>query len=299
MLINLKKTIIPVFLLFSFSLFAQSQESISEDSQREAVIQTIKNMFDAMRASDTAMLRSTFDPQMRLMTTYVDKEGNPKIHTGSADDFITSIGKPHDEIYDEKIWNYSIQIDGLLATVWTKYTFYLGDKMSHCGVNAFQLFNAADGWKIIQITDTRNRDGCQTLENELREELTVFINNWHQSAAVSDADGFFGCMTKDAVYIGTEAGERWQRDELKEWSKEYFAKESAWNFKPITREIYFSDNEDYAWFEERMETQMGICHGSGVLKLTSDGWKIKHYHLSVTVPNDKIGDFLELVNPKE
>jgi hypothetical protein len=295
MLFNLKNTIAPVFLLFTFSIFGQSSDDISENSQKEAVIRTIKNMFDAMRTSDTTLLRSTFDPQMRLMTTYVDKEEIPKIHTGSADDFVASIGKPHDQIYDEKIWNYHVQIDGLLATAWTKYTFYLGENMSHCGVNAFQLFNSAEGWKIIQITDTRNQQGCQTAENEHSIVVNSFINEWHSAASKADGDTFFGSMTADAIYIGTEAGERWLRDELKEWSKQYFERESAWNFKPSNREIYFSDNEDYAWFEERLDTQMGVCHGSGVLEMTNEGWKFKHYHLSVTVPNDKIDAFIKLV----
>ena len=288
----MRSKLLPILsIFFIFSITKMSGQS----SERDAVIQTIKNMFDAMRTSDTTLLRSTFDPQMRLMTTYKDKEGNPKIHTGNADDFVTSIGKPHEEIYDEKIWNYHVQIDGLLATAWTKYTFYIGEKMSHCGVNAFQLFKSADGWKIIQITDTSTREGCQTADNELVGEVTSFINDWHKAAAEANADAFFGGMTKDGIYIGTEAGERWLRDELREWSKKYFERETAWDFKPSKREIYFSENEDYAWFEERLDTGMGECHGSGVLKLTQDGWKVKHYHLSVTVPNDKLDAFKQLV----
>jgi SnoaL-like domain len=287
-----KSLILSAFLLFSFSMSAQSPQEISE---KDAVIQVIKNLFDAMRASDTVLLRSTFDPQMRLMTTYIDKEGQPKMHTGSADEFVSSIGRPHDEIYDEKIWNYSVQIDGLLATAWTNYTFYVGEKMSHCGVNAFQLFKSADGWKIIQITDTRNLEGCQSTENEHKETLNRFINDWHKAAAEADENAFFGSMAEDAIYIGTEAGERWLWDELKDWAKEYFERESAWDFKPISREIYFSDDEDFAWFEERLDTWMGVCHGSGVLELTDEGWKIKHYHLSVTVPNDKIEAFKKLI----
>jgi len=31
---------------------------------------------------------------------------------------------------------------------------------------------------------------------------------------------------------------------------------------------------------------MGTCRGSGVLEKTSNGWKIKQYVLSVTIPND-------------
>ncbi len=300
MQIHFKRIHFPIFLLFSISLFAQqNQQSSTRDVEREAVIQVIKDLFDAMRASDTAKLRATFDPQMRLMTTYHDKEGNPKIHVGSADDFVSSIGKPHDEIYDEKIWNYHVQVDGLLSAAWTKYSFYVGDKLSHCGVNAFQFFKSADGWKIIQITDTRNREGCQTAENEHVKTINQFVDDWHKAAAIADASGFFGKMAEDAIYIGTEAGERWLRDELKEWSKEYFERESAWDFKSKERKIYFSDNEDFAWFEEKLDTWMGLCHGSGVLELTKNGWKFKHYHLSVTVPNNKIDAFKKLLELKE
>lgn len=292
------KSIFTILVLFSWLSFAQNPEPTSMDSPKKEVIKVIKTMFDAMRTSDTAMLRSTFDPQMRLMTVYTGKDEKPQIHTGSADDFVAFIGKPHEEIYDEKIWSYHVQVDGLLATAWTKYTFYLGDKMSHCGVNAFQLFNAADGWKIIQITDTRYKDDCQTSEDEPEATVNQFIDDWHKAAAVADADAFFGSMSKDAVYIGTEAGERWLRDELREWSKKYFERGAAWDFKSTERHIYFSENGDYAWFEERLDTWMGECHGSGILKLANKGWKIKHYHLSVTVPNDKIEDFKKLVDPE-
>lgn len=49
-------------------------------------------------------------------------------------------------------------MDGPLATAWTPYAFYLGDTLSHCGTNAFQLAKLKDDWKIIQITDTRRKD---------------------------------------------------------------------------------------------------------------------------------------------
>ena len=41
---------------------------------------------------------------------------------------------------------------------------------------------------------------------------------------------------------------------------------------------------------------MGECRGSGVMIKTKDGWKLSHYHLSVTVPNEKIQGFIDLVN---
>lgn len=131
-----------------------------------------------------------------------------------------------------------------------------------------------------------------TFAQNPQEKINTLLDNWHHAAAVADEDTFFGSMTEDARYIGTDETENWKRDELKEWSKSYFAKESAWDFKKKTRNVYMYS--DMAWFDETLDTWMGVCRGSGVVILTKDGWKIQHYVLSIAVPNDKIDAYLEL-----
>ena len=133
---------------------------------------------------------------------------------------------------------------------------------------------------------------CNDVDKNSEEELNTLIDNWHHSAAVADEDAFFGFMTDDCIYIGTDISEKWKRDELRKWSEKYFDRESAWSFNPYEREIYFNGNN--AWFDEKLETWMGECRGSGVLTKTDQGWKLKHYHLSVTIPNEKIQDFINL-----
>lgn len=125
------------------------------------------------------------------------------------------------------------------------------------------------------------------------EKLNLLLNQWHEAAAKADENTFFGFMSEDCIYIGTDVTEKWRRDELKSWSQKYFERESAWSFKPFDREIYFSQNT--AWFDEKLETWMGICRASGVLIKTEEGWKLNHYQLSVTIDNDKIQDFIDLV----
>jgi hypothetical protein len=44
---------------------------------------------------------------------------------------------------------------------------------------------------------------------------------------------------------------------------------------------------------------MGICRGSGVLKKSGDIWKIEHYVLSVTVPNDNIYEVMKVNKEKD
>lgn len=284
----MKNICILLCLLISGSAFAQA-------SDEQAVIKAIETMFDAMRESDSAKLVSVIHEGATLKTFYMDKTGTPKIHEGSMEDFASSITKPHDDIYDEKIWSYEVEIDGLLANVWTEYTFYLGEKMSHCGVNAFQLFKSAEGWRIVSITDTRRKEGCQTAPSEHEKTIHTIMDNWHKAAAEADEDVFFGTMSVDGIYLGTDASERWLRDDMKEWSKQYFDRESAWAFTAKDRVIYFSNDGKTAWFEELLDTWMGPCRGSGVLELSSEGWELAHYNLAILVPNDVVKQYIALL----
>lgn len=290
----LKNLLLPCLLLLHFCASAQT----APDDQA-AVIATIQRMFDAMRAGDSTMLRSTFDPTARLQSAFTNKEGKPVLVTDAISEFVNAVGTPHKEVWDERIWSYDVRIDGRLATAWTDYTFFLDDKMLHCGVNAFHLFKGENGWKITQITDTRRREGCQTEPNADLATINKLMDAWHHAAAVADEDTFFGSMTADGIYLGTDATERWLRDEMKEWSKQYFAKESAWAFTANDRQVYFSANGQTAWFEELLDTWMGPCRGSGVLTKTADGWKIRHYNLTVLVANDLIQDYIKLLPKKK
>lgn len=290
----MKKLLCFLFLIISNAAWSQSVQ------EKEALVSTVKKLFDAMRAGDSTALRSVFAPSARLMTTFVNQKREPVIREESIDQFVKIIGSPHERVFDEKIWRYDVAIDENLAMLRAEYTFFLGDQLSHCGVDAFHLFKSNEGWKIIQITDTRRKENCQTEAGEEIATLNRFLDNWHKAAAEADEDTFFGSMSEDAVYLGTDASEKWRRDEMREWSKKYFERESAWAFTPSNREIYLSDNGKFAWFDESLDTWMGICRGSGVLQKyegnsNETGWKIRQYNLAVTVPNELIKDFIDLV----
>ncbi|WKK79979.2 nuclear transport factor 2 family protein [Marivirga arenosa] len=128
--------------------------------------------------------------------------------------------------------------------------------------------------------------------------INTFMDSWHKAAASADEEVFFGSMTKDGIYLGTDKTEKWTRDEMAVWAKEYFERESAWSFTATSRDIYFSENGKVAWLNEKLDTWMGVCKGTAVLELTNEGWKIALYDLSVTIDNDKIQKFIELIEEK-
>lgn len=124
-----------------------------------AVLATVHRLFDAMRAGDSAGVRAAFHPAALLATAEVRK-GTPQVQVDKLEGFVQAVGTPHDEVWDERIQGQEVRIDGPLAAVWTEYSFYAGSKFSHCGVDAFHLARAADGWRIIALSDTRRREGC-------------------------------------------------------------------------------------------------------------------------------------------
>lgn len=129
--------------------------------------------------------------------------------------------------------------------------------------------------------------------------INNLLDNWHQAAGRADADVFFGSMADDAIYIGTDKTERWDKESFMAFARPYFDRGKAWDFKPYDRQVIFSRDGKTAWFSELLDTWMGVCRGSGVVTKEKGGWKIRQYHLSVTVPNDIIKNFIELVNTYE
>lgn len=133
--------------------------------------------------------------------------------------------------------------------------------------------------------------GCKSSQPKnslgVKSEINLVLDSWHKAAAKADFDTYFNAMTEDAIYIGTDATENWNKQEFIKFAKPYFDKGKAWNFTALERNVYFSSDNKIAWFDELLNTQMKICRGSGVLVLDENGkWKIKHYVLSMTIPND-------------
>jgi hypothetical protein len=53
------------------------------------------------------------------------------------------------------------------------------------------------------------------------------------------------------------------------------------------------------WFDELLDTQMGPCMASGVIRKTASGFEIVHYQLSMAVPNEVGGQVTKLIKEFE
>jgi ketosteroid isomerase-like protein len=136
-------------------------------------------------------------------------------------------------------------------------------------------------------------------QEKSKEQINTMLNNWHKAAANVNFEDYFNALTDDAIFIGTDATENWNKKAFQDFAKPYFDKGKAWSFTALERHIYFSKDGKMAWFDELLNTQMKICRGSGVLVKEKNTWKIKHYVLSMTIPNDTTDEVVKIKAPIE
>ncbi|MDH3650007.1 MAG: nuclear transport factor 2 family protein [Saprospiraceae bacterium] len=256
------------------------------DSDQGKIEAVIYGLFEAMLSSDANRVRSFFSIDAKLMAT--EKQ---KLTVIGIEDFAKNIGSAAKGSLDERVTSMEVRIDDHMASAWVGYDFYYRDEFSHCGIDAIQLHNGSAGWKIIQIADTRRKE-C-ALGDE--QKITQLLDDWHAAATDADLNRYFKYISQDGYFLGTDASENWNKEAFYQFSKPYFDKGRAWDFKASDRRIFFSQNSDIAWFNELLDTWMGTCRGSGVMVKNEVGnWEIKQYNLAILVPNELVQDYVKL-----
>ncbi len=279
----LRKTFLIIILCASCAFAA--------DPDPSGVRFTVKKFFEAFHAADTASIRSLVTPDIAL---YVVRDGQV-IHR-PGENFISGIAAMKTVNFYEYIDEIEVTTDGSFATATTPYIFYLSDSIHHCGVNEMQMVYQDGLWRVYQVNYSHRENGCN---EALEVKINAFLDLWHAAAASANEDRFFSSMAQDAVYLGTDPEEHWYRDELKKWAEPYFQRESAWTFTCVSRNIYTDiSSSGIIWFDELLESRMGILRGSGVIIKEEGEYRIRHYGLSFTLPNDRVEDFRQLIGVK-
>ncbi|NNM26678.1 MAG: SnoaL-like domain-containing protein [Phycisphaerales bacterium] len=123
----------------------------------------------------------------------------------------------------------------------------------------------------------------------VRDDVLIgrVLDDFHAAAAAADGPRYFRHFTADAVFIGTDPGERWTRAEFETYAKPHFARGTGWTYVTTERHITRGPDDATAWFDEMLENERyGTCRGTGVLVRTHRGWKIAQYALTIPLPND-------------
>jgi hypothetical protein len=114
------------------------------------------------------------------------------------------------------------------------------------------------------------------------------LDDFHDAAAKADGPRYFGHFAPGAVFLGTDASERWTLEEFRVFADPYFEKGKAWTYTPLERHVGIEGAAaDVAWFDEKLDNaKIGLCRGSGALVKIDGVWRVKQYNLTMLVPNE-------------
>ena len=125
------------------------------------------------------------------------------------------------------------------------------------------------------------------------------LDDFHRAAADGDFDRYFGHFAANAVFLGTDATERWTVEEFKAYARPFFGSGGGWTYRPRDRSVSFTPDGGTAFFDELLDNEgLGETRGSGVLVLEDGAWKVAQYNLSIPIPNARAEEVVRLIRPR-
>jgi len=187
------------------SLTATAQNTRNEDMKAASEIPD--RLFAAMKAKSFEEIRATFTPEGQLVAIDKPRDGKglSKTRVFTAESFAKAISEAKAADFIEKMPAKDVRISGDLAIVSGRYTFYVGDKFSHCGTNTFNLLRTETGWKIV--------NAASTLEFQCERDLkAVEVQPIDANPAdVATLDGIIRAFY-ETISGGKGVARQWSRD---------------------------------------------------------------------------------------
>ena len=120
-----------------------------------------------------------------------------------------------------------------------------------------------------------------------RAAVSAALDALHEAASEADFDRYFSLYADEAVFLGTDATERWTREEFMDYARAPFEAGTGWTYHTLERHVAIAADGRTAWFDERLENAgLGETRGSGVLVMEDGSWKIAQYNLTIPIHNE-------------
>ena len=141
--------------------------------------------------------------------------------------------------------------------------------------------------------------------NARTHEVNRELDGLHDDAATGDDSKYLAHFDQAAVYLGTDATERWDFADFAEFVHGHFQPKmasdgtatSGWKYRSLRRAVTLSADGNVAWFDEDLlGAAAGPTRGSGVLVRKDGRFRIVQYVLSVPIPNQHFAEVRALVS---
>ncbi|MGE3467001.1 MAG: hypothetical protein AB7J13_08715 [Pyrinomonadaceae bacterium] len=158
----MKKTLMLLALVAVWSPMAIAQKA----DDKTAVLAVVQKLFDEMAAANATGILATGTADNQLVAIQKGRDGKSRVSSINGEQFTKFFTKPG--AVEEVMHAPKVDIDGDWAMVWGRYVFFAEGKLSHCGINQFNLVRTDAGWKIANGASTMDPGACTDAEKAMK-----------------------------------------------------------------------------------------------------------------------------------
>jgi hypothetical protein len=154
-------------LLFFFTLTLLAGFSFGQAADdKKAALAVVTQLFTEMAAANPAGILALHTPTSDLAGVFRQKDGKTAYQSINGDKF-SKMFADKTKVMKEEMYAPKVEVSGDWAMVWGRYVFFVDDKLSHCGINQFNLVRIDGTWKIANGASTIDATDCTKKEKAM------------------------------------------------------------------------------------------------------------------------------------
>ena len=168
---KMKKLICAIALVFvsAAALHAQKQDD------KTAAIKVVDQLFFEMASANPAGILALHVGSGDLAAVQRGPDGKSRYSSLNGEKFSQLFTKKS-PVMKEEMYDPKFEMNGDWAMVWGRYVFWVDDKVSHCGINQFNLVRIDGTWKIANGASTIDRNDCSEKEKAMKPDTAKWAN---------------------------------------------------------------------------------------------------------------------------
>jgi len=161
----MKKRLLIFAALLSIGALSVSAQH-SEDAK--AAISVVNQLFTEMAAANPAGIVALHTPTSDLAAVF-KRDGKSRYQSFNGEAF-SKMFTDKTRVMREEMYDPKVEVHADWAMVWGRYVFFNGDKLSHCGINQFNLIRIDGTWKIANGASTIDPGDCSEKEKAMKPD---------------------------------------------------------------------------------------------------------------------------------
>ena len=136
---------------------------------KKAAIGVVNQLFTEMAAANPAGIFALHTSTSDLAAVFRQRDGKSRYSSINGEKF-SQMFTDKSKVMKEEMYAPNVEVSGDWAMVWGRYVFFAGDKLSHCGINQFNLVRIEGTWKIANGASTIDPGDCTEKEKAMKPD---------------------------------------------------------------------------------------------------------------------------------